>query len=255
MKLGGVLLALAGMAALGWGLFHLMGIGSCGGEGVPPCPPDSWPYFIAVPGGILLTVASGFLGGGPLSFFGIFGTVGVSSLLVAADGGVDGDTTFPLVFGAIFLLVVAAPVPIALFLRRRARRRQELERLGARGIATVLAVGDTGVTINDDPRVRLRLRIEPADGAEPFEADRAATVSRLAIPRAGDRYEVVYDGAERDEIHLGSALPRDPEPADPPAPSPAVPGLVEHLAQLNDLRLKGALTDAEFQSAKDKLLS
>jgi hypothetical protein len=61
--------------------------------------------------------------------------------------------------------------------------------------ARVLAIGDTGATINDDPLARLTLRVSPAHGAGPFEATIETTVSRLAIPRVGDTIPVVCDPA------------------------------------------------------------
>ena len=36
---------------------------------------------------------------------------------------------------------------------------------GSRGVGTITDIQDTGMTINDDPRVRLRFRVEPLDGS------------------------------------------------------------------------------------------
>ncbi|MGO8798047.1 MAG: hypothetical protein ACLQJL_03045 [Roseiarcus sp.] len=64
---------------------------------------------------------------------------------------------------------------------------------GVRCSAKVLAVADTGVTIDEDPVAQLTLLVSPPPGAPPFDATIEATVSRLAIPRNGDRLPVVCD--------------------------------------------------------------
>lgn len=78
-------------------------------------------------------------------------------------------------------------------------RAAELVYAGRRASAVVLDVEDTGMTINSDPRVRLRLRVEP-EGEAPFEVERKLVVSRLAIPRAGERLEVAYDPADPEKL-------------------------------------------------------
>src|SRR2546430_4901219 len=54
----------------------------------------------------------------------------------------------------------------------------------------------SGTPINDTPRVRMTWRIEPLDGSAPFEGQKTKTVSRVEIPRAGDRYPVWYDPSD-----------------------------------------------------------
>ena len=71
LKLRGVLIGLMGNAAIAWSLFHLLQIGSCGGAGVPACPADAWPYFVALPVGILVSVLGIFMGGGAIAFCGV----------------------------------------------------------------------------------------------------------------------------------------------------------------------------------------
>jgi hypothetical protein len=68
-------------------------------------------------------------------------------------------------------------------------------RLKAHGLeadATILAVGDTGLTINKNPYVKLRLRVEPT-GRAAYEAEAKAIVSRVALPRPGDSVRVKFD--------------------------------------------------------------
>ncbi len=110
-------------------------------------------------------------------------------------------------------------------------------RVRARG--EVIDIRETGMTVNDDPRVRLRVRVFPP-GADSFEIERKLLVSRLEIPRRGDRVEVEYDPNEPDRFTF--------ELAD------ATPGLAEELAKLAALHSAGALTEEEFQRAKNTVL-
>jgi hypothetical protein len=45
----------------------------------------------------------------------------------------------------------------------------------------VLAVRETGTTVNDNPVVGLRVRLTPTDGGAPVEGEKTALVSRLNI--------------------------------------------------------------------------
>jgi hypothetical protein len=64
---------------------------------------------------------------------------------------------------------------------------------GVRCSAKVLAMGDTGETINEDPIARLTLRVTPPAGARAFDATIEATVPRLSVPHKGDQLAVVCD--------------------------------------------------------------
>src|SRR6266542_2453143 len=175
-KPAGVLLGLAGNAALGWGLYHLIQIGSCGDVGQQSCPSDAWPYFVALPVGILVSVISIFLGGGALVFAGVFLAVGVGSLAAAIWGDNDDTRTFAYAFGGGFAFFGLLPLVGALALRpwRRAKveKAERLVATGGRGVGTLVDVQDTGVTINDNPRVKLRMRVEPLDGTAAFEREK-----------------------------------------------------------------------------------
>ncbi len=287
----GIVITLTGNLLFGWGLYNLMSIGSCGGY-YAPCPSDSWPFFVAVPVGILLSMIAIFAGGGGFAFLGIFATVGITSILTGFEGGVggegsDGGDVFAFVFGGFFLIPVLLPLLLIPLGRRKLRRAERLVEDGDRGVATVLAVHDTGVTVNGNPRVKLTLRIEPEDGSPAIQRHKTITASRVDIPRPGDAYPVWYDPKDPKATGLGIdvepaappgvralfekarraeaaqeirgtitpvPVPASP-PASPPAPAPVAQDWVTELARLNDLRLAGALTDEEFTRAKEKLLA
>jgi hypothetical protein len=67
--------------------------------------------------------------------------------------------------------------------------------------AVVINVADTGMTVNDNPRVKLTLQVQP-EGDAPFEATKKVTVSRVAIPSVGDSYYVRYDPANPSEVEF-----------------------------------------------------
>ena len=75
-------------------------------------------------------------------------------------------------------------------------------RIKANGVeaeATILAISDTGVTINKNPYVKLRLRVEPM-GMAAYETEVKAMVSRMAIPRPGDGVRVKFDPNKPEDV-------------------------------------------------------
>ncbi len=148
---------------------------------------------------------------------------------------------------------------------------EELITTGSKGVGTVLSVQDTGTTINNNPRIKMRFRIEPLDGSAAFEAEKTRTVSRLEIPRQGDCYPVWYDAQDpetwmfaiiADETGrttardaFGTAAARFTGMGEA-APASAAPQLdpVAALTQLAELHKQGVLTDDEFAAQKAKLL-
>ena len=159
--------------------------------------------------------------------------------------------------------------------KSKAKKAAELMATGSKGIGTVVTVADTGMTINDNPRIKLVFSVEPLDGGPVMQLEKTATVSRVQIPRQGDRYPVWYDpedpktwsyatvtdatgqqslremfGAAADSfVGMGGA------PAATPAAQPAqTVDVAEQIKKLADLHAAGALTDEEFAGQKAKLL-
>jgi hypothetical protein len=164
-----------------------------------------------------------------------------------------------------------------MFGRGKKAKAENLMATGARAVGVVTDVRDTGMTVNDNPRVKMTFRIEPLDGSAPFEARKTSTVSRVAIPRSGDRYPVWYDAADpetwmyavvaddngRQQVRalFGAAAETmtgigNPAAAAAPTAAPAAPAdPLERLQQLNALRAAGALSDAEFETTKAHILA
>jgi hypothetical protein len=88
-----------------------------------------------------------------------------------------------------FILFVFLIFFISCVITKNYRR---VNKIGEPAVAVVLDISDTGITINDNPKVRMKLNVYPKKGA-PFEATIKQVVSRVTIPRIGDRVYVKFD--------------------------------------------------------------
>ena len=70
---------------------------------------------------------------------------------------------------------------------------------GLEASAEILEMKDTGVTINNNPYVRLKLRVQP-DGQPAYETSIGELVSRIAFPSVGDTLKVRYDPAKPQDV-------------------------------------------------------
>jgi hypothetical protein len=165
-----------------------------------------------------------------------------------------------------------------MFGKGKKQKVAELFQTGSKGIGTVTLVQDTGMTINDNPRVKMTFRVEPLDGSPAFDAEKTTTVSRVQIPRPGDRYPVWYDRADpstwayamiaddtgRQQMRAmfgaaaesltgmgGGGVATAPAPA-PAAPAEADP--LDRLKKLSELHAAGVINDTEFELQKSRLL-
>jgi hypothetical protein len=150
--------------------------------------------------------------------------------------------------------------------------------------------GAEGVIGNTELALKTHLRVQPDDEPE-FEVKKRFSYPQMAVPAAGQTVPVLYDPGDHDKIIVdyspdaqqNAALNAlDAEDAQnlsalmqqaqqlraqagqvqgigqvpgmaPPAPAQADP--VEQLEKLAKLKESGALTDAEFQAEKAKILS
>jgi hypothetical protein len=160
---------------------------------------------------------------------------------------------------------------MGLFGKSKQQKAADLMATGSKGVGTVVSVRDTGTTINDNPRVEMVFRVEPIDGSPTMDLTKKTTVSRVEIPRQGDRYPVWYDPADAslwayatvaDESGRENLRQMFGEAADSfvGMGTPAAPAggggqdVAAQLTQLADLKSQGLLTDEEFEAQKAKLL-
>ncbi|MEA2410819.1 MAG: hypothetical protein QOC77_1380 [Thermoleophilaceae bacterium] len=286
LMLGGLLLAGVSVVLLDNGLFHLVRTGNCGSSNTyvsyRPCPPGTGGHILAVIGGIFggligigLYAARG-RSGGTRSSVGL-GLIMWSLLFVTIAGSVayaaygpgnknsSGAKTTAVILGVIFLPMGLAPLPFALAGRRKSQQFVQLTANGKHASGVITAVHDTGITVNDNPRVKMTVRVEPPAEA-PFTIEKTSTVSRVSIPRVGDRCSVYYDPTNPQHSNavtftpapgFATAFASVPQPAAPAAPAAAANAEdpLEQIAKLGQLRDRGLLTPAEFEAQKKRLLN
>lgn len=78
---------------------------------------------------------------------------------------------------------------------------QELAQRGADAEAEVLSIQDTGATVNMNPVVLLTLMVTPAEG-EAFQTTGQLMVSRLAIPRSGDKIAIKFNPKDHTQFTI-----------------------------------------------------
>ena len=143
--------------------------------------------------------------------------------------------------------------------------------MGERAQATIVAVRDTGMTVNDDPRVELTLRFTPRGASAPVERKMKMLVSRIAVPQRGTTVEIAYDPTDAERLSFRHDSVGAPKAA--PAPDAAAlsgaggaslakstasdddSDTVGRLSKLAELHAAGALTADEFVAAKARVLA
>ena len=108
----------------------------------------------------------------------------------------------PLVAAAPF---VAAAAYILVRVFKASAENRALLATGEAAQAVILAAEDTGVTVNDSPRVRLTLEVRPAHGA-PYRATATMLVGRLQVGMLapGMHARVKFDPADPNRVAVES---------------------------------------------------
>jgi hypothetical protein len=84
--------------------------------------------------------------------------------------------------GQIWVAVSVVMAVVYFRMNRRADRTDEMRRTATRGEAQIVEMTQTGTYVNEQPRVKLKLRIS-APGIAPFEDERTETVPLIALGR------------------------------------------------------------------------
>jgi len=74
---------------------------------------------------------------------------------------------------------------------------------GLEANAEVLSVADTGATVNMNPIVEMKLKVSTPMGTD-FETTARTMVSRIAVPRVGDKIAIKYNAADPTQIFVKS---------------------------------------------------
>jgi hypothetical protein len=192
--------------------------------------------------------------------------------------------TIPEIFiGQIWVVVSLFLAGLYLLIGRRGRAAQRLRREGITGRATILEMTQTGVYVNEQPRVKFRLRVE-ADGLEPYEVEKTVVVPLIALGTltSGRPLTVYIDRTDPDRFVIDWAAGMAPPPEsarrevldalrrdgidaahEAAASAPMVPIApqaqdeepLERLTKL--MQLKGAqlITDDEFEEHRKRILA
>ncbi len=148
-------------------------------------------------------------------------------------------------------------VLVAGYATRLVLRAAEVDRLrrdGVRGTGVVLEVIRPvfNVVVNKDAGRRvLRLSVEPSDGAASYEARVTGTFILGEVPESEDRVVVRIDPERPEIIEL---IEDEPILRAAPQPTDLEPEVAERLHTLKTMRDRGDLTDAEFATARKRLL-
>ena len=160
--------------------------------------------------------------------------------------------------------------------KKKIERVDNLMTAGSRGVGTLINVRDTGMTINDNPRVKMILRVDPLDGSARVRgredgdrlarqwSRRSATATRsstthsrperlhlrrrASTTRTGSANIVAMFGDAFGPDAVGRRHAGDGRTRRPPPPAAEDP--LDQLKKLAELRDAGALTDAEFETQK-----
>jgi hypothetical protein len=147
--------------------------------------------------------------------------------------------------GTIWMVVAAFLFALYTAMNIRANRADVRKKEGVRGEAHILAMTQTGAYINENPRVKLKLRIE-APGVPEFESSHTYTVPLVALGAfaTGDTLPVYLDRADPKKFTidwLGGAGDGGSDPD-------------ERLKKLEQLRSDGLITQAEYDERRTKIL-
>jgi hypothetical protein len=100
--------------------------------------------------------------------------------------------------GGFWALVFIGMGVYSLRTRRQGRAERELFHSGTKAMAVVEGVETTtGVRVNDNHHIALRLRVRPPD-------ERRLLVPAHLLPRRRDVTEVAYDSADRTRVALAT---------------------------------------------------
>lgn len=289
-KFFGSALGLIGNALIAYGMYKILTSVGCSTnlETVGRCTDDIQKNIYLLPVGIVIATIAVFAGGGAPAFLGTFLAVGIGAVLASFDAHDSFIPGFGKMFGGIFIAVSLLLIVMWMFGagwgRQRIAKANDLMTNGKRGTGTITNVVDTGVYINDNPRVHLTVQVQPEDGSAPFAVEKKVTISRFAFPQIGSQVPVWYDPSNPSDWIYGNeaqfsvqsvlgATPGAPVPltslvsqptnvtslGQPMMAGAAAPAAgastADQLAKLNELRTSGALSEQEFEAAKHKLLT
>ncbi|MFA5935962.1 MAG: hypothetical protein WC787_03875 [Patescibacteria group bacterium] len=121
---------------------------------------------------------------------------GVATISLIYPGGLGAFMRAPnvdayLVFPLLVIPMLLAFVPFLTRGIKNSRTKKHLMDVGQKTTATILAIRDTGLTVNNHPYIEVSVQLKSG-----VETSFQLLVSRVAIPRVGDQIDVLYDPAD-----------------------------------------------------------
>jgi hypothetical protein len=163
------------------------------------------------------------------------------------------------------ILWVAIAIAVALWIASHARRDESLKEHGVRATGVVLQVYQPfmNVIVNGAYiKRKLQLRVEGATNVPAYEATLNGLFMFGDVPSVGDRLPLLVDPANPQRFEYDDSAGADDSATAGAtasvATAPSADGsgsIADDLGKLAKLRAQGALSEAEFDSAKQKLLS
>ena len=126
---------------------------------------------------------------------------------------------------------------------------------GVKTRAKVLEVRDTGVTINDNPQVGLKLELRTQEGTI-LQVDAKTVVSRLSVANVqpGVVANVIYDPLKPQRLVVESFEVEEQAAPSEESGEERPPSTTERLLELSDLRARGLVTEEEYQVKRTEIL-
>jgi hypothetical protein len=183
-------------------------------------------------------------------FFGVI-------IFLFANSSVDTDTWISILISFAALVFVEV---LVWHLFRPMLKQQAIIQEGSPAAAILLDYWDTGTTINENPQVGMLLEVHPSNLA-PYQAKTKSVLSRLDLGmlHKGAAVKVTYMPADPQEVaFVAFATSQDQTPG---------PGIEQsgglysqsdlikvRLAELDELRLRHMITEADYTRRRDELL-
>jgi hypothetical protein len=126
--------------------------------------------------------------------------------MIADDGGESFENNISMFLPGIIIFFVAIIFlagfyPLIKGALGKSKKKKVLKERGQKATAKVMTVRDTGITINNNPHIKITVEVRPG-----VTAELSHTVSRVSIPRPGDQIEIVYDPSNPENVLLASDL-------------------------------------------------
>jgi hypothetical protein len=179
-----------------------------------------------------------------------FFLVGGIAFWIAAPG---------ILIGQIWVFVALILIGVFGLIARGQAAKDRIQREGIRGTARVLSAEQTGVYVNEQPQMRLKLRVE-APGVTAFETEQRMVVPFIALATLGSgRPQTAYlDRENHDNLVIDWSAALEEAPQQPQQPAPAAPKgeetTLDRLQELMDLKSKQLISDEEFAKQKARIL-